>query len=79
MNDKNTADKKEIVKELLNLLFPSSKIIFTPQSIIFHNGEVSIVIDNTNFDFLAAAIKSVGCIGDNRSSSTAFNPGNKKA
>jgi hypothetical protein len=50
MQEKEAADKKEAVKQLFPLIFPSYKFTLTPRSILLMKDGESIVIDESNFE-----------------------------
>jgi hypothetical protein len=52
MNEKQTADKKADVVQVLTVLFPNYKVIFTPRSIMFNNDSGNFMIDEGNFESL---------------------------
>ena len=53
MTQKETADKKDAVQQLFQLLFPKYKITFTPRSLMFiAEGEQPKMVDDSNFEFL---------------------------
>ena len=52
INEKQLQDKKEAVEQVLTLLFPKFKIIFTPRSIFMNSSEVNVTIDEGNFEKL---------------------------
>lgn len=79
MNEKETADKKEIVKSTFTLFFPKYQIMFTPRSIIFRQGEQSIVVDETTFDFLQQTMILICCLNKSGSGNENYNPQSKKA
>ena len=78
MSEKETKDKKEAVLQLLSLLLPEYKIIFTPQSIMLQKKDSVIIIDESNFDYLQEVLKEVFCFNSGMGQDT-FNPGNDKA
>ena len=78
MRDKNTADKKQAVLKVLNILFPKYKILITPNSLIFNENEQNIV-DETNFEYLQNILKLVFCQNIGPMDQQAFNPADKKA
>lgn len=78
MRDKNTADKKQAVLQVLNILFPKYKILITPNSLIFNENEQNIV-DETNFEYLQNILKLVFCQNIGPMDQQAFNPADKKA
>lgn len=77
MNEKQIADKKESVIQVLSLLFPNAKVIFTPRSLIINQGEVSSTIDEGNFEILQIVLQDMFCL--NKTDQGTFNPVNKKA
>ena len=79
MSEKETADKKKAVKEVLQILFPKYSFIFTPMSLIFQEGEEQIIIDGDNFEALQKAIREVCCLNNGPMDQTAFNPANEAA
>lgn len=80
MQEKETIDKKQAVLSLLNLLFPTKKIVMTPISLIFTEGENVSTIDDKNFESLQEIIKIVFCVGAGASGEqVTFNPQNDKA
>ena len=77
MTDKNTMDKREYVNQVLTVLFPDYKVMFTPRSLLFNNEGANIIIDENNFEFLQSILERIFCL---RSSDQAsFNPGNDAA
>ena len=79
MAEKEAADKKMAVQQVCTLLFPNDKVLFTPRSIMVSKDGNSILIDETNFDFLQAAISSICCLKTGPMDQQAFNPADKKA
>ena len=79
MMDKATIDKKLATMQVLELIFPQYKILFTPMSLIFAKGEESITVDDSNFDFLQETLRAVFCAKDGPMDQQAFNPANEKA
>lgn len=79
MNEKEVAEKKAIVKSTFLLFFPNYQIMFTPRSIIFRQGEQSIMVDETTFDFLQQAIISICCLNKSGTGNENYNPQSKKA
>ena len=77
INETQLADKKVAVLQVLSLLLPDYKVIFTPRSIMLNNGEVDVMIDEQNFEFLQKSIVQQFCL--NGSGQEAFNPANEKA
>ena len=79
MSEKEAADKKFAVQQVCTLLFPNYKVVFTPRSVLFNGGESPIMIDETNFEFLQAAISSICCLKTGPMDQHSFNPANTKA
>lgn len=76
--DSRMQSKKEDVIQVLSLLFPNTKIVFLPSSIIFSKGEQKFCIDENNFDSFQDKILHIFCLNSQMASS-GFNPGGKKA
>lgn len=79
MNDKRMRDKKNSVQQVLNLIFPKYKTIFSPQSLIFMQENQNFIVDENNFDFLQDCLKSVFCANTGPMDQQAFNPANAAA
>lgn len=80
MNEKEAADKKQAVIQLLSLLLPDYKISFTPRSMmVIKNGSQPIMIDETNFEILQKYVKDIFCMNNNAMQAQTFNPGDQKA
>ena len=77
MNEKQTADKKDCVLQVLTLLFPNYKVLLTPRSMLFKNNEENIIIDEGNFEFLQKNLVQQFCLQG--SGQEQFNPQGKKA
>jgi hypothetical protein len=77
LDAKENADKKAMVQQLLTILFPTYKIMFTPRSLMFNHGDENIIIDEDNFESLQAIFQKVFCLSD--SGQESFNPGNEAA
>ena len=78
MSEKEAIDKKNAVQSVCTLLFPDSKVVFTPRSIIL-TGKNQIMIDESNFEYLQSAIVDICCLKTGPMDQQAFNPANKKA
>lgn len=76
MNDKRVAEK-ECVIQTLSLLFPTTKIFFTPRSLIINQEEMSSTIDEGNFNIFQQVLQDMFCL--NKTDQQTFNPGTKKA
>ena len=79
MSEKEAADKKAAVQQVCTLMFPKNKVLFTPRSMLITGGEQSIQIDETNFEFLQAAISNVCCLKTGPMDQQSFNPADAKA
>ena len=81
MSEKEAADKKFAVEQVLVLLFPDHKVLFTPRSIILNNvqGGPVIMIDEENFGFIQDAISNICCLKTGPMDQQSFNPGDAKA
>ena len=79
MSEKETRDKKEAVIQVLSVILPSCKVIFTPQSMIFTElQDTSILIDENNFEILQQVLTDVFCFTSGSGEET-FNPQGRKA
>lgn len=79
MQEKETADKKEAVKQLFSLIFPKQQLLITPRSIILRDSDVSITIDEKNFEALQKIANEIFCINTGPMETRTFNPQGKKA
>ena len=79
MQEKETIDKKEAVKQLFPLIFPQYKTSITPRSIILSLDNQIITIDEKNFDALQKVLIDIFCIKTGPMETQAFNPGDKRA
>ena len=79
MSEKETADKKFSVQQMVPLFFPNYKINFTPRSIILQNNGKIITIDEKNFEPLQDAISEICCLKTGPMDTNGFNPADKKA
>lgn len=78
MSDQAEVDKKQSVKQLLQIVFPNTQTIFTPQSIIINvKNQESVIIDEKNFECLQDILKKVFCLSSGEQDT--FNPANEKA
>ena len=78
MKEQETKDKKEAVLQFCQLIFPDSKIIFTPQSMLISSDKQQVIIDDNNFDILQEYIKHIFCVNSSMDQN-GFNPADKKA
>lgn len=79
MSQKETAEKRVAVQQLLTLLFPTSKVIFTPQSLLIQGPEGMITIDGNNFEYLQSAAGAICCVKTGPMDQQTFNPSDEKA
>jgi hypothetical protein len=80
MTEKETADKKECVMNVLKLLFPEYKILLTPRSLILQReNEESVMIDENNFEALQETLRMIFCTAQGPMDQQAFNPADEKA
>ncbi|MBO7078990.1 MAG: hypothetical protein J6W64_04170 [Bacilli bacterium] len=79
VGEKQTADKAEAVKQVLALVFPQYKIMFSPQSIIFQKDQETYLVDENNFEQLQVTLREVFCSKSGPMDQQAFNPANQKA
>lgn len=80
MSEKEAADKKAAVQQVCTLMFPKNKVLFTPRSMLITGGEGSNVqIDETNFEYLQAAISNICCMKNGPMDQQSFNPVDAKA
>lgn len=77
MNERETADKKADVLQVLTVLFPSYTTILTPRSILFSKDRESFMVDENNFESLQQVLSEVFCL--KHSDQTSYNPANQKA
>lgn len=79
VNGKETADKKEIVKQLFLIIFPKYKVLFTPNSILFQDDNGNHIVDANNFEGLQEILRMVFCVNSTDMDKQAFNPANDAA
>lgn len=79
MSEKEAKDKKEAVKEVLTLLMPDYQILFTPNSLVFKKDDITILIDEENFESFQEALREIFCMNDGPMDQQTFNPINDKA
>ena len=80
IGEKEMADKKKDVKDLLKLLFPEYTVLITPRSLVFQDKEKnSITVDESNFEPLQEVVREVFCLKSGPMDQTASNPADKKA
>ena len=79
MSEKEAADKKIAVESVCQIFFPGSKVLFTPRSIVINKEGSSSMIDESNFEFLQAALTDICCLKTGPMDQQSFNPADKKA
>ena len=79
MSEKEAIDKKVAVQQVCTLLFPEYKVMFTPRSVLISGDGQTMQIDESNFEYLQAAISNICCMKTGPMDQTAFNPANSKA
>ncbi len=79
MSEKQAADKKVAVQQVLTLLFPKLKVIFTPRSLTLSGEGRIITIDESNFEPLQVAISSICCLKTGPPDQQTFNPADEQA
>lgn len=79
MSEKEAKDKKEAVKSVLTLLLPDYQILFTPNSLVFKKDEITILIDEENFEIFQEALRDIFCMNDGPMDQQTFNPINDRA
>ena len=80
MKEKETADKKICVQQVLALLFPKYNILFTPRGILFQGEKESVNIDNDkSFEALQEVVRTIFCANTGPMDQQAFNPADEKA
>ncbi len=80
IGEKEMADKKKNVKDLLSLIFPDYTVLITPRSIVFQDSEKQAhTVDESNFEALQEVVREVFCLNNGPMDQTAFNPADEKA
>lgn len=81
MQEKETIDKKDAVKQLLLITFPKYNVMISPRSLIFKvvDGTETFTVDENNFDSLQEVMRLVFCSKEGPMDQQAFNPANAKA
>ena len=78
MKEKEMVEKKNSVINVLSLVFPKYRTLFTPRSIILQ-GDTQIMIDDSNFEILQEYLKEIFCFKSSMSQDLGFNPANETA
>lgn len=79
MNEKEARDKKFATTQVLQLLIPNYKPLFTPRSLILSSSNGNITIDENNFEFLQYVLSMVFCTKNGPMDQQSFNPAGDKA
>lgn len=79
MSEKEAKEKKEAVKQVLTLLLPDYQVLFTPNSLVFKKDDITILIDEENFEDLQEALRAIFCMNDGPMDQQTFNPINDRA
>lgn len=79
MSEKEAKEKKEAVKQVLTLLLPDYQILFTPNSLVFKKDDITILIDENNFEDLQEALRDIFCMKEGPMDQQTFNPINDRA
>lgn len=79
MTEKEAKDKKQASIDVLQLLLPKYKAMFTPRSLVLTSQDSNITIDENNFEQLQDALRLIFCSKNGPMDQQAFNPANDKA
>jgi hypothetical protein len=83
LEDKEAADKKQTVKDVLSLVLDQYKIILTPRSILCNKDGENLIIDEGNFDNFQKILKKIFCLDrskkDKEGIPEVYNPANETA
>lgn len=79
MNEKESRDKKNSTLQVLELLFPHHKPMFTPRSLILNKEGGQVLIDENNFDALQEILRMIFCTKTGSMDQQSFNPADAKA
>ena len=80
MAEKTLSDKKEAVIQVLKLIFPDMKVMFTPRTLVFQKeGQEMITVDENNFSYIQEIVKEIFCLRSSLTQSGSFNPADQKA
>lgn len=79
MNQKEQREIKKSVQQVLSLLFPNNRVLFTPRSLILSKeGNEDVLIDENNFELLQEVFRQVFGYSQNTDSNN-YNPQNAAA
>ena len=80
MQEKQAKEQKKATQQVLTLLFPNYKILFTPNSLLLQDKDnQNIIIDENNFEVLQDKLRLVFCAKNGPMDQQAYNPGGDKA
>ena len=80
MQEKQAKEQKDAVKQVLTLLFPNYKVLFTPNSLLFQNDKnESTIVDATNFEILQSVLRLITCAKNGPMDQQAYNPAGDRA
>lgn len=80
MNEEEGKEKKQDVVNLLQVLCPQYKPLFTPRSLLLNSSDSSIIIDESNFESLQKVLRLIFCTSSAANSGYQnFNPSGDKA
>ena len=79
MQEKQAKEQKMAVQQVLTLLFPKYKVLFTPNSLLFQKENESVIIDATNFETLQNVLRLIFCAKNGPMDQQAYNPQGTKA
>ena len=80
MQEKEAKDQKRATQQILTLLFPNYKVLFTPNSLLFQsNNHETVIVDENNFEPLQEIFRLIFCAKNGPMDQQAFKPGSKKA
>lgn len=75
MSEKEALKQKESVLQVLTLIFPEQKAMFTPRSLMIGQA----MIDESNFEALQNILREVFCLRSQLSQQGGYNPADKRA
>lgn len=76
MNEKQAKESKDNVKDAVSLIFPNSKLTFTPRALLLNHNGANIMIDEGNFEDFQKILRQVFCLKEKEED---FNPANEMA
>lgn len=79
ISNKEMAEGKESVLDLMGMMLPEYKISLLPRSIAIMKGQEVLALDESNFDSFQQAIKVIYNVGNKKSDLPTYNPGNERA